>query len=196
MSYEAAPFRRRLAARILDLAFCLVLTFVVAVPVAVLLVPFALLVGDVGRDLLAGWAAALCYFIAYVGLEVFLLVRREGQTLGKGLFGIRVVQVDEWARPGLSRWHAVVRMLLIFLPFVFLSAAGSNPDNGVLAVLVWLGLASFAISLLMAALPFGKRRVIHDFAAGSRVVRAAKRKIDLRTDLPMLMPGRVDLTKR
>jgi hypothetical protein len=84
---QRGPFLRRLAARILDLLFSLLLTFVVALPMSIIVV----LVGPaiepfVGRPFRWGITAALCYVIAYVGLEVLLLVRRDGQT-GSSILG-------------------------------------------------------------------------------------------------------------
>ncbi|WP_282778040.1 RDD family protein [Nocardia sp. CC201C] len=195
MAYEAAPFFRRLAARILDLAFCLVLTFVVAIPVSILWIPIGLMTEGVGEDIVYGLGAALCYFIAYVGLEVFLLVRRKGQTLGKGLLGLRVVPTAESVVPRIGLGSAVIRMLIIFLPFVFLSLSGNFPESSILNALAILGLLSFAVSLVLAAIPTARRQALHDLAAGSRVVRAAKRKIDLKTDLVMVLPGKVSMTK-
>jgi hypothetical protein len=37
---------------------------------------------------------AFCYLVAYVGPEVYLLVRRNGQTPGTGLMGLRIVPAD------------------------------------------------------------------------------------------------------
>ncbi|MET9028898.1 RDD family protein [Nocardia sp. NPDC004168] len=196
MPYESAPFFRRLAARLLDLAFCLLLTFVVAVPVGILLVPVALLTTEAHEAVVYGSAAWLCYFIAYVGLEVFLLIRRDGQTLGKGLLGLRVVPSGEWARPRLELLPAASRMLIIFLPFVFMSLSGSNPESAILNGIAVVGFLALIVSFFLAANPAGKRLALHDLATGSRVVRAAKRKIDWKNDIPMVLPGRVDMRKR
>lgn len=198
MQYEPAPFFRRLAARVLDLAFCLPLTFLVAIPISIVIVyPATLIAGESHKDAVYGPAAALCYFIAYVGVEVFLLIRRDGQTLGKGLLGLRVIPADEWARPRLALSGAVIRMLIIFLPFVLLSISGSDPDATALKALAWVGILSVVASLILAAIPrSGTRRALHDLAAGSRVVRAPKRKIEWKQDLVMMVPGKIDMTKR
>jgi uncharacterized RDD family membrane protein YckC len=195
MPYEPAPFFHRLTARLLDLAFCLILTFVVAVPVSLLLYPIHLMTGEAFEGVIVGVAVWVSYFLAYVGTEVFLLIRRDGQTLGKGLLGLRVVPAGEWARPRLEVKSSVLRMLIIFLPFVFMSLAGSNPESSVLDVLAWVGLLTLTASIVIAAVPAGDRRVVHDLATGSRVVRAAKRKIHLKSDIPMMLPGRVDMRK-
>ncbi|MFC3960780.1 RDD family protein [Nocardia jiangsuensis] len=195
MTYEPAPFFLRLAARILDLAFCLVLTFAVAIPVGLLVLPVAALAGESAEDAVLTLGIWLCYFIAYVGLEVFLLMRRDGQTLGKGLLGLRVVPAGEWARPRLAPGPATIRMLIIFLPFVFMSLAGSYPESELLDGIALAGVFVSLVSLVLATLP-GRRRAVHDLAARSRVVRAPRRKIELRKDLPMALPGKVDLGKR
>ncbi|MFG3618911.1 RDD family protein [Nocardia sp. NPDC047654] len=196
MPYESAPFFRRLAARLLDLAFCLLLTFVVAIPVGILLIPVTLMTTEAYEAVIYGVAAWLCYFIAYTGLEVFLLIRRDGQTLGKGLLGLRVVPSGEWARPRLELPPAASRMLIIFLPFVFMSLSGSNPESAILNGFAIVGFLALIVSFFLSAIPAGKRLTLHDMAAGSRVVRAAKRKIDWKNDIPMVLPGRVDMRKR
>ncbi|MFC8047826.1 RDD family protein [Nocardia sp. NPDC057353] len=194
MNYEPAPFLRRLAARILDLAFCLVLTFAVAIPVGLVIIPAAAATGGTFKDVVLTLGAWGCYFIAYVGLEVFLLMRRGGQTLGKGLLGLRVVPAGEWARPRLAPGPATIRMLIIFLPFVFMSLSGSYPESGILDAVALAGFFVSLVSLVLAMLP-GRRRAAHDLAAGSRVIRAPRRKIELKKDLLMTLPGRVDLSK-
>lgn len=195
MPYVPAPFFRRLAARLLDLTFCLLLTFVVAIPMSILFIPITMSVDEANKDTVTGIGVALCYFIAYVGLEVFLLARRDGQTLGKGLLGLRVVPANQ-ARPRLTVLPATTRMLIIFLPFVFMSLSGGNPNSGVLNAISTIGILTILVSLVIAAVPVGGRRTLHDLSAGSRVVRAAVRKIDLRHDLPMVLPGKVNMTKQ
>lgn len=103
--HQPAPFLRRLAARLLDLVFSLILTFLVAVPVGLLFLATRPLIGEQAS---IGATVAVSYFLAYVGLEVFLLVRREGQSLGKGLLSLRVVQANLHASP-LRVGQAVVR---------------------------------------------------------------------------------------
>ncbi|MBF6444884.1 RDD family protein [Nocardia farcinica] len=196
MSYEPAPFIRRLVARIIDLLFALVLTFVIAVPVSIVYAVVVATAGEAQEGVITAACVAFCYFLAYVGLEVFLLIRRDGQTLGKGLLGLRVVPAAEWARPQLSLRAATARMLIIFLPFVFFSLSGSVPESGALDTIALVGLLSLLLSLILAAMPVNGRRALHDLATGSQVVRAEKRKIVWTTDLPMALPGRVDLSKR
>jgi uncharacterized RDD family membrane protein YckC len=87
-------------------------------------------------------------------------------------------------------------MLVIFLPFVLMSLAGGHRGSGPLDALASLGLLSLLVSLILAAVPVGRRRALHDLCAGSRVVRATKRKIEWKQDARLMMPGRVDLTKQ
>ena len=192
MLYQPAPFLRRLAARLLDLLFSLALTFLFAIPVGLLFLATRPLLGEQAS---IGATVAVSYFLAYVGLEVFLLVRREGQSLGKGLLSLRVVQTnDRWPAP-LRVGQAVVRMLLIFLPFVFASLAGSAPDNAGLNAAAGVGAATLALSAVLAALP-GRRRALHDLVGATRVATATKRPINWARDMSMMAPGKIDMTKR
>jgi hypothetical protein len=52
-----------------------------------------------------------------------------------------------------------------------------------------------ALSAVTVAVDRSARRGVHDAVAGTRVVRAQKRGVDLRKDLMMLVPGRVSLEK-
>ncbi|MGW4372011.1 RDD family protein [Nocardia takedensis] len=124
------------------------------------------------------------------------MVRQDGRTLGKGLVGLAVVPSGQWARLSLEVRQAAVRMVVIFVPFFFMSLSGSYPTNRPLDVLAVCGMLSLLASLLLAAIPIGARRTAHDFITGTRVVRATPRNIHWRTDLPMVLPGRVDMVKR
>lgn len=190
MPLQPAPFFRRLAARLIDLAFALVLTFVIAVPVSIF---YALTAGLLGRGMWLGLLVAFCYFLAYVGLEVYLLVRRNGQTLGKGLMGLRVAPADtesELQTP-LVVGQAVVRMLLIFLPFVFASAAGGAPGNGLLDAIASIGFLTLLSSLVLAAVPTRRKQTLHDLLGRTRVVPAPKRRIEWQQDVRMMVPGKL-----
>jgi uncharacterized RDD family membrane protein YckC len=99
--------------------------------------------------LFAIWLATLLIYVAYEIILIALL----GQTVGKRMIGIRVVDLDG-AIPG---WARATRRFL--LPF----AAGMVPYIG-----LPLGIAVF----LRAAF-IGDRRGFHDLFAGTRVVRAA-----------------------
>lgn len=191
-----APFGRRLAARILDLLFALALTFVMVIPVAIVLLPlsFAVEEDSSAYDALVATAASLAYFLAYVALEWFLLVRRDGQTLGKGLMGLRVVSTGEGP---LRLGSAFARLAILLMPFVLFSVAGSDDGgNNVWDFLAYLGLFTIVASLVLAALRRNHRRTVHDLATSSRVVTAPKRGINLRKDLPMMVPRKVSFEKR
>lgn len=195
MPLQPAPFFRRLAARLIDLALALVMTFVIAIPVAIVYGLTAQLLGD---GLWLALAVAFCYFLAYVGLEVYLLVRRDGQTLGKGLMGLRVVPVDSESelRAPLVVSQAAVRMLLIFLPFVLASTAGGAPGNAVLNALASFGLLTLLVSLVLAGIPTRRKQALHDLLGRTQVVAAPKRRIEWQQDMRMMVPGKVDMTKR
>lgn len=195
MRYQPAPFLRRLAARVIDLVLALVVTFVIALPMAIVV---ALTTPLLGRGLWWGIAAAICYFLAYVGLEVFLLVRRGGQTLGKGLMGLRVVPAgtDAANSDQLAIGPVTVRMLLILAPFVLLGIAGSAAQDGQPSQLAGIAMLALLIDLVLAAIPTRRRQALHDLAAGTRVVIAPKRNIQWRQDVRMMVPGKVDMTKR
>jgi uncharacterized RDD family membrane protein YckC len=193
VNIESAPFWRRLAARLLDLFFALALAFILVIPVGLLMFPFLPLVD---RDVWARVAAATCYILAYVALESFLLVRRQGQTLGKGLMGLRVVSNRPGASSDVSLLAALSRLLVLFLPFVLGSLSGSDPGSPVLNALGNLAFVALIVSLILAALSWSYRRALHDYASGTRVVTAPRRKIVLRDDVRMMVPGKVDMTKR
>ncbi|GAB7191293.1 hypothetical protein NUM3379_20000 [Kineococcus sp. NUM-3379] len=193
---EPAPFPRRLAARLLDLALALGLTFVVVVPLVLLALPVLLPMerGSRAYDTAIGLLASLAYFLSYVLLEWFLLVRRDGQTLGKGLLGLRVVDGRSGAALGVT--SSFLRLLVLFAPFVLLSVAGGDDGTGGWDGLAPAGVLVLLVSLVLSLLPAVRHRALHDLAARSRVVRAPRRGIRLKQDLRMMVPGRVDLTKR
>ncbi len=122
-----APFGRRLAARLLDLLFALPLTFVMLIPVTIVMLPVLLALDEdsAAYDIAIAIGASAAYFLAYVALEWFLLVGREGQTLGKGLLGLRAVSSSD--RP-LHLGPALVRLVVLLAPFVLFSLAGQ--ENG------------------------------------------------------------------
>jgi len=100
-----------------------------------------------------------------------------GQTLGKRVLGVRVVDVSGRA---LTMMQAL-RREAINLPFVFWSfnaglalvGRGENPhqlEQAEVGAAAWLGFGLFALELL-TTLTNSKRRALHDFIAGSVVVR-------------------------
>ncbi|MFE1592357.1 RDD family protein [Nocardia sp. NPDC058705] len=191
----SAPFWRRLAARLIDFAVCLALTFLLALPATPLVLIAEAVIGSEHEDTLFDVAAWACYFTAYIGLEVFMLLRRDGQTIGKGLLGVRVIPADPWARPRLDLRPAAVRMLIIFLPFFCISVSGSNPESTALDIVAMTAFGTFLASCVLALVPANNRRTIHDLVTGTRVIRAPKRKVELKKDLMMALPGRIDFAK-
>ncbi|PPK94640.1 putative RDD family membrane protein YckC [Kineococcus xinjiangensis] len=192
----AAPFWRRLTARVIDLLLALPLTFLLIVPLSIVASPVYIPMdkNSAAYDTVVAVMGTTAYFLAYVLLEWFLLVRRDGQTLGKGLLGLRVVSDRGGAT--LTVTSSFVRLLVLFAPFVLLSAAGNDETGDVWDTLSDVGLLTVLASLLMALVPAARRRAVHDLAAGSRVVRAPVRGIALKQDVRMMIPGKVDLTKR
>jgi uncharacterized RDD family membrane protein YckC len=95
-----APFWRRLVARLIDFAIALPLAFVLVIPVVIIMAPVWLGLSGSGID---DWenriwgpvGGSVCLFLSFVVLELFLLVNRSGQTLGKGLMRIKVIRTDE-----------------------------------------------------------------------------------------------------
>jgi len=198
--FEPAPAWRRLVARTIDLAIAFPLALILCVPVTIVGLPLVAILNSSGNE--EAWGpigAGLALLLAYVCLEWLLLIRRDGQTLGKGLMGLRVVRASRADRAGGSRLAgvaAIARLAVLLAPFAFLSAAGSDegPDDA-WDILAYVGVLSLVLSLLLAAIP-ASRRSVHDLAAGSRVVRAPTRPVHLIADLRMAMPvPQVNLSK-
>lgn len=98
--------------------------------------------------------------LALLGIQIFLLTSR-GQSLGKILLGVRVVRADDGEKPGFLRvW------LLRELP--------SGAIQGMLQLLPVVGFfLRFAFVTTNYLMIFREdRRCLHDFIAGTRVVRA------------------------
>lgn len=201
--FVPAPFWRRLIARLIDLTVCAGLTFVAIIPVLVIVIPASLIFDD---EAVINVGALLCFVIAYVLIEYFLLRRRGGQTLGKGLLGLRVIEAtDKSASRSVGARAATLRMAVLIGPFIAWCAAyyatyregDLNAQNGNAAsdAFAYLWFAVFALSALTALLDRSGRRGLADFVAGTRVIRAQKRGIHVGEDLRMLVPGKVDMTK-
>lgn len=199
--FVPAPFWRRLFARTIDLLICIPLTFAAII---VVLIPTLGLMPLLGEERATALGAFICFVLAYVAIEYFLLRRRGGQTLGKGLLGLRVLNShdDSGTKPITNR-AALMRMAILIGPMILGLAAfyitydavtetSTSPVVDGLLYLWFLVLFACAVS---AVLDRGARRGLHDFAAGTRVVRAQKRGVSLREDLAMLVPGKVDMTK-
>jgi uncharacterized RDD family membrane protein YckC len=140
---ELAGIAQRVVARFID-------SLVVGIPMSVFLTIVLNRMYPIPEQppsLFAIWLATLLIYVAY---EV-ILVARLGQTVGKRMIGIRVVDLDG----DIPGWAKATRRFL--LPF----AAGMIPYIG-----LPLGIAVF----LRAAF-VGDRRGFHDLFAGTRVVR-------------------------
>ncbi|GAB2938270.1 hypothetical protein GCM10027047_38440 [Rhodococcus aerolatus] len=176
-----APLGPRLLARLLDVALGLALTLVLAVPLTVVYLVAAAVVGPSAglRDALAG----LAYLVGFVLLEWVALVRRGGQSVGKGLLGLAVV--TDRAGTALPPGQALGRVAVLFAPFVLIVVARDGAGT-LVEVLAVVGAFATVGSLLLAALP--GHRALHDRAALSRVVPAGRRAVSLRADLALLRP--------
>lgn len=127
--------------------------------------------GQSGR--LIGFAIALCYF------GVLNSKLGNGQTLGKRLLNIRVVDLQGQTIP-LPR--AALRYALFSLPF-FCNGLQVSPGNRWLSIplgLIIFGLGGSIIYLFI----FNRknRRTVHDFAVGTVIVRAEQQAV------PQLLP--------
>ncbi|MGY1829053.1 RDD family protein [Geodermatophilus sp. SYSU D01180] len=176
---QPAGVGQRLAARLIDLAVSIVLAFVFVIPVSIVLLPLALLLNSTGhREVWGAIGGGISLLLAFVMVEWVLLVRRQGQTLGKGLLGLRVV--SDITQENLTMGQAAIRMLVLLVP-----------NYSPIALLAWV------INLVAALVDRPRGRAVHDLAARSRVVRAPKRPVNVKADLLMAMPvpQKVNLTK-
>ncbi|MGX1695441.1 RDD family protein [Microbacterium keratanolyticum] len=124
LGLRTAPFGRRVLATVLELALALLL----ALPGMLVLVPIALdavsgaldLDALFARDdlvwLIVGVSVSQALITAYTIVQL-VLHGRKGVTFGKGLVGIRSINVRTLERPGFWR-GAVVRYLLIGATFL------------------------------------------------------------------------------
>lgn len=199
MQHVPAPVWRRVVARLLDLLVCVPLTFVALVPVAVLCLPLFFAFGaDAGGSI----AAALSFLVAYVAVEYFLLLRRDGQTLGKGLLGLRVVDAGHGKL--LSPISAATRIATLMGPFVLAIVVfyiedddAAVEDGGPVSnALLYLWFALLFVSLVLALADRRRHRSVHDHLGRTVVVTAPRRRVRFREDARMLVPGRVSLDKR
>lgn len=199
--FVPASFWRRFAARTIDFFVCMALTFVAVIP---LVIPALILYPIIGEDKATSLMAFLAFVIAYVAIEYFLLRRRGGQTLGKGLLGLRVLDANDpdGSKPITNR-AALLRMAVFIGPMILSIAAyyiaydvvSGTSTGGLDGPLLNLWMLMLAASAVTAVADRAKRRALHDFAAGTRVVRAQARPVNLSQDIRMLVPGRVDMTK-
>lgn len=151
----------RLGAWFLDnvIAFVCFLPGILAVGSSVLV---AALNGQGNLDSVASGRTQLGSFLLMVGGLALLIVQAwllttRGQTIGKRVLGIRIVNVADNSNPGFVR--AV--LLRLFVPGVI---------TGILSVVPGLGLVFFLVDSLYIFR--ADRRCIHDHIAGTKVIRA------------------------
>lgn len=145
----------------------------------------------------------MCFVVAYVLIEYFLLRRRSGQTLGKGLLGLRVISLDGTPHGAVSARSGLLRMAFLIGPFILSTAvfyityeaATETSDSAAYDALLVLWMAVIVATAIAALADRSRHRGLHDLLAGTRVVRTQPRGIDLGRDLKMLVPGKVNLEK-
>ncbi len=120
--------------------------------------------------------------LQFMLLAYFIVMHaRYGQTLGKMATGVRVMDVSE-ERP-VSWFQAVMRdsvpLVLALASTIFLLAFGTRVEDGgftgtsaLVANSIGFIMASWALAELITMLFNRKRRAVHDFIAGTVVVRA------------------------
>ncbi len=113
------------------------------------------------------WFLALAWGLPVLALQSFLIAWR-GQSIGKLALGTRIVDAGDGRRVGFVR-AVLVRTWLVWMPALLFNDAWiqSLPRALVIPVIVGCGLL-IADGLTI----FGKpRRCLHDYLAGTRVVR-------------------------
>jgi uncharacterized RDD family membrane protein YckC len=130
-------------------------------------------------------AATLWYGLHnYVAFAYFVLLHaRYGQTLGKRLLGIKVLDVSgdplrpsQAVRRDLVTWMWATFDLVTSWPFLVQGKEPIYPEGGVpgyMLVAGW-GMLAWGFAELLVMLTNEKRRSLHDFIAGSVVVRRQK----------------------
>ncbi|MCK8676657.1 RDD family protein [Streptomyces lichenis] len=109
-----APVGRRILARLID-------WLIVAVPLALIGIPFDIYRRVSEEDVADVWAASstgqvvfqLITIVAYVGYDT-VLTRRNGQTLGKRLMGLRVAMLNDGRVPDTNA--SLIRAVVLWLP--------------------------------------------------------------------------------
>ncbi|URN16269.1 RDD family protein, partial [Streptomyces sudanensis] len=113
-----ADTAKRVLARLVD-------WLVIAVPLALLGIPFGVYsrvsdesagFDDVWTSGNTGgqWTFQLLSIVAYVAYDTFMTAKRNGQTLGKRLTGLRVAMLDDGSVPPVGA--ALTRALVLWLP--------------------------------------------------------------------------------
>jgi len=95
-----------------------------------------------------------CGLLIFTGLNIFLL-RRHGQTIGKALMRIRIVDMQGQTLPW---WHIVLKRFLPYWTILFIP---------------FIGELLFIIDVLPVML--ANRRCLHDLVAGTQVVSVSQK---------------------
>ena len=150
---------------------------IVFVPIA--LIDDALLSPERSSWILLAWAT-----VSYSSYWLYsvLLHARYGQTVGKRLLGVKVLDVEELHTPSLRQ--AFLRdigivilntLSLFYLAYLVLTSSyepGAEFTSTPGEILTWAAVAWFALELV-TMLSNEKRRAFHDFIASTVVVRDA-----------------------
>lgn len=143
----------------------------------VLLLPLAI-VGELITDGITdeGYIRSVAFGLNIASILYFVLMNaRFGQTVGKMLMNVKILQLDETP---IKLRHAVLRDLpQIVFAFAALvpalmapvSTASDPPLTGVMVLMTIWGLADIAVFFSNS-----KRRALHDLIAGTIVVRIPK----------------------
>ncbi|MFF9867818.1 RDD family protein [Streptomyces sp. NPDC013953] len=106
---------KRVLARLID-------WFIVFVPLALIGLPFRIYdrvgedgdVADVWRGDGGQWVLQLISIVAYVAYDTIMTAKRNGQTLGKQLMGLRVAMLNDGSVPNAN--SALTRAMVLWLP--------------------------------------------------------------------------------
>jgi uncharacterized RDD family membrane protein YckC len=132
------------------------------------------------RRLAAAMAWTIVSWLITVAYSV-LLHARYGQTLGKMITGVRVLDISEQRVPGVKQ--ALLRDLggiainiVVVSHQLFLMATGRygrTPPDAVGPMLVFIGIVWYGWYLLevITTITNARRRAVHDYLAGTVVVR-------------------------
>lgn len=106
---------KRVLARIID-------WFIIFVPLALIGLPFRIYdrvaedgdVADVWRGDGGQWVLQLISIVAYVAYDTIMTAKRNGQTFGKQLMGLRVAMLNDGSVPNTNA--ALTRAMVLWLP--------------------------------------------------------------------------------
>ncbi|HEV8593736.1 MAG TPA: RDD family protein [Pyrinomonadaceae bacterium] len=127
--------------------------------------------------LLVAWII-ISYPLAW--LYSVILHARYGQTLGKMVMGIKVVDVSEerpitWRQAFLRDIALVIPNTILLGYAIFYVLTGS--DYGTIEMIVNIAVLVWFVLEIVSALTNHKRRAIHDFIAGTVVITTARKEM-------------------